>query len=96
MSRPRLEIDAEAVALYRSGLTSREVARRLGVGQGTVARRVREAGMARPRGVKPKLPPASALRMMIARGQTQAAIAREYGVTKQAVNFRLRAAEAEE
>lgn len=80
---------SDPVALYRSGLTLRQVAAELGVSYSTVRRRLKDAGIERrdsgwPKGrarVSPKAERNRNIRAALAAGATPSVLAPQYGIT---------------
>ena len=91
--RRRVELPNEAVQLYRSGRTLREVGGRLQVSPTTVAKRLRELGIPiRPRGLRyPRLMDKSWLEdQYVRQGRSAKAIARALGCGVLIVHYHLR------
>lgn len=85
---------ARIVRLYRNGCTTREIAETLGHGTKTIRKYVKAAGCMRPATRHHvKLPSTPEIREMVGRLGSRAAVAEVFGVSRQAVSNRLRAAE---
>ncbi|MBL8755940.1 MAG: sigma-70 family RNA polymerase sigma factor [Planctomycetes bacterium] len=87
----RVDRIAECVRLVSAGMECRAAGKKLGLTRQQVERRVRKVLGPLPPGRKPRLPVRAIVSRALA-GESQVAIAREFGCSPQAVSYHLRAA----